>query len=480
MMTDIAPWLEYLITGAVIGGFVVFLAWRFIAYRRRGSTKDPLPRLDRVPREATVVAVHPVSRRPARRRRRAAQASDAGNHDAWLIEVEYADQSGSTIRACLADLIPTGALDRFTVGAKCRVYGFIAPRKSFQREPARDEPAAARCLLTEEHGGIPRAGFDLDGMRARSERPIWPAPRTGSPFLGVMRFVTDGDRWAGEVTGHRTSFPGDPRAVWTRALKDPARPLRRPRKPPRPESVAEVARWEDPDGFGRTELYYAPSFWVFLPLVALGVLIWGIITDPGDGWTGNLFDEDTSGNPWNFWLVWVAVAIWLLIAIGVLVLRVSLTSAVRADNQWILQHGVPCSIHRSPHLRSGGEGEAWPTLIGIDHRLADEQAARIHRALHDWLSDNEVRADLDGGIMRDRTVLSSREIFGDQAAGGYYIESSAGLSMASDFDTHEWVLITEPRDPESGQLSVTTVPREEKLQKIRRKLRAKHPSVANG
>lgn len=241
--------------------------------------------------------------------------------------------------------------------------------------------------------------------------------------------------------------------------------------PPRPESVAEIAKWEDPDSFGRTELYYAPIFWVCLPLIALGFLIWGIVTDPGEGWTGNLFDEDASGNLWNFWLIWVAVIVWLLIAIGVLVFRASLTSDVRAENEWIFEHGVPCSIHRSPHLRRGAEGGGWATLIAIDHRLPDDEAARIYRALHAWLSDDEVDADLDDEVMRERTVLSSREIFGDAAAGGYYVESSSGLSTASDIDAHRWVLITEPRDKASGRLTVTTVPTDAKRQKIRRKLR---------
>ena len=34
------------------------------------------------------------------------------------------------------------------------------------------------------------------------------------------------------------------------------------------------------------------------------------ITDPGDGWTGNLFDDSPSGNLWNYWLIWAAVAVW--------------------------------------------------------------------------------------------------------------------------------------------------------------------------
>ena len=472
--TAALPWLEYVVMGVVIGGFLTFIVVRIVLTRGQGSMTDPLPRLDRTVRAATVVAVHAV---PPRTRRRSSlrRREAAANHDVWLIEVEYTDAAGHQHRACLADLIPTRALERFTIGAACRVYGFEAPHTRFQTDAAPAAPAAERCLLAEEHGGVERAGFDLDGVRAKFERQLWSVTRAGSPFLGVMAFVTDTDRWQGEVIGHRTSFPGDPRGVWARAHRGPAPSLERSRDVPRPESVAEVAKWEDPNGFGRTELYHAPIFWVCLPLAALGFLIWGTVTDPGDGWTGNLFDDDTIGNLWNYWLVWVAVAIWLLIAIGVLALRVYVASEVRADNQWIYEHGVPWAIHVSPFMRSGGEGESWPTFIGTDHRVPDEKAARIHAALRSWLSNAEVQWELDSGSLQTRSVITSQELFGADAAGGGYIASVPGFGSADHFAAHEWVLLTEPRDGDGGanEPTVTTVPLEEKRQKIRRKLRTK-------
>lgn len=466
------PALEEVIMGVVIGGFLTFIVVRLVVTHHQGSETDPLPRLDRTARTATVVAVHPVPPR-TRRRSRLRRREAAANHDVWLIEVEYADAAGHQHRACLADVIPARALDRFSVGAACRVYGFQAPHTRFQTDAAPGAPAAERCLLTEEHGGVERAGFDLDGVRARFERQIWPTSREGSPFLGIMAFVTDADRWQGEVIGHRASFPGDPRGVWARAHRGLAPSIERSSDVPRPESVEEVAKWEDPDSFGRTELYHAPIFWVCLPLAALGFLIWGTITDPGDGWTGNLFDDDSTGNIWNYWLVWVAVAIWLLIAIGVLVLRVYVASEVRADNRWIYQHGAPWTIHVSPLARSGGEGETWPTFIGIDRRMPDEKAARIHAALRSWLSDAEVQHELDSGSLQTRSVIRSEELFGDDAAGGCFISSVPGFGSADHFAAHEWVLLTEPRDGQGGEPTVTTVPLEEKRQKIRRKLRAK-------
>jgi len=473
------PWLEYVIMGLAIGGFLTFVVVRIVVDRRRGSTIDPLPRLDRDPRTATVVAMHPALQpRHARRRMRRPAPEHTENVDTWLIEVEYIDAAGHPCRACLADVIPTSALDRFSMGARCRVYGFEAPHTRFQMDATPGAPAPERCLLAEEHGGVQRVGFDLDGVRARSERQIWPAPRSGSPFLGAMAFVTDNDRWQGEVTGRRTSFPGDARAVWTKVSMERVPPLRRPHDVPRPESVAEIAKWEDPDGFGRTELYHAPIFWVCLPLAALGFLIWGTITDPGDGWTANLFDDEATGNPWNFWLVWVGVVVWLLIAIGVLLIRVAVASEVRADNQWIYEHGVPWTIQLSPYARSGAEGESWPTFIATDHRLSDERAAKIHAAFRSWLSDAEVQWELDSGALQRRSVIRSEELFGDAVTGGCYIASVPGFGSADHFAAHEWVLLTEPRDRDGDRDTadepiVTTVPLEEKRQKIRRKLRAK-------
>lgn len=85
-----------------------------------------------------------------------------------------------------------------------------------------------------------------------------------------------------------TQWPGDPALVWEHTSTGLVSDLERPRDVPRPESVEEIARWEDPDCFGRTELYCVPIFWVFLPVAALVYLIWGTVTDPGDGWTTSI------------------------------------------------------------------------------------------------------------------------------------------------------------------------------------------------
>jgi len=290
-----------------------------------------------------------------------------------------------------------------------------------------------------------------------------------------------------------TLWPGDPSTLWEQASTARVPKLVRPREVPRPESVDEVAKWDDPDGFGRTELYYAPIFWVFLPVVALGFLIYGAITNAeGIGWTANIFDETVQGGPWNFWLVWVGVLLWLLIAVGVLMLRAGLVAPeVRKDNAWIYAHGITCDIHRSPFGWSDGEGGSTPTWIAIDHRVPDEQADRIVCAFQVWLSDDEVQGNLEYGPLRDHAVIASSELFGEKAAGGYFVGMIPAFATAEELEKYRWVIVTRPRTDESGNIitkngsvdactesewrhaSVTTVPAPKELRKFRDQLRRK-------
>lgn len=293
-------------------------------------------------------------------------------------------------------------------------------------------------------------------------------------------------------TPSETQWPGDPVTVWEQALTARVPRLVRPREVPWPESVDEVAKWDDPDGFGRTELYHAPIFWVFLPVVALGFLIYGAITNAdGSGWTANIFDETVQGGPWNFWLVWVGILLWLLIALGVLVLRAGfVASEVRKDNAWIYAHGIACDIHRSPFDWSDGEGGSTPTWIAIDHRVPDEQARRIVCAFQVWLSHAEVQGNLEFGSLREHAVIASSELFGEEAAGGYFVGRISEIWTVDNAEQYHWVLITPPRPDETGdstsnsgqtdavpetqwwqRASITTVPPEEKLLKFRARLR---------
>lgn len=288
-----------------------------------------------------------------------------------------------------------------------------------------------------------------------------------------------------------TQWPGDPSTVWEQTLTARVPKLLRPGEMPRPQSIDEVAKWEDPDGFGRTELYHAPIFWVFLPVAALAFLIYGAITNAdGSGWTANIFDETVQGGPWNFWLVWVGVLLWLLIAVGVLALRAGLVAPeVRKDNAWIFAHGIPCDIHLSPFGWSDGEGGTTPTWIAIDHRVPDEQAGRIVCAFQVWLSHEKVQGNLEYGPLREHAVIASSELFGEEAAGGYFVGRISAFGTASELEKYRWVIVTPPRPDESGDIitkngsieagaesgwrhaSVTTVPPLKELRKFREKLR---------
>ncbi|MFH9492235.1 hypothetical protein ACH4LZ_22940 [Streptomyces halstedii] len=50
-------------------------------------------------------------------------------------------------------------------------------------------------------------------------------------------------------------LPGRPATVWHPVTERPVTDLVRPREVLRPESVEEVATWEDPDGVGKVEIY---------------------------------------------------------------------------------------------------------------------------------------------------------------------------------------------------------------------------------
>ncbi|MCQ9386973.1 hypothetical protein NQ038_09175 [Brevibacterium sp. 50QC2O2] len=105
-------------------------------------------------------------------------------------------------------------------------------------------------------------------------------------------------------------------------------------------------------------------------------MIWGSIADPRDGWTGTFFPVENNEPPWNFGLGWAAVTVWLLIMVGVLVVRLSVFRGLRAENRWVFEHGVPYSIHRSSVDYDDGETSGWPTYIALNHRL-DGSVAKI-------------------------------------------------------------------------------------------------------
>lgn len=476
---DLPLWAWFVIGGAVCIPLTIGLL-SFIRNRLRGTTDDPLPKLVSGPVLAVVRAIHPAPLPVWNRRhtsligkifdwsRSLAPAAQHEAyvrsliHDAWLIEVEYIGDE--RITACLADVIPGSELNRFEIGMEIEVRCFKEPRTRLRADGESNAPATMRCLLAEQYSDVPRAGFDLDGVRARVERERWSAVRAGSPFFGTMKFKTERSPFEGEVQGEQQSFPADPQSIWA-ATSHPPLVSRRVENVPRPESVEEVGLWEDSHGFARTELIHAPIFWVCLPVAAIVFLGYEAVTDPtGQGWGKHFFGESVDAWPtWFVWSVWIGVFVWLFIAVGVLVVRLWVRREVLADNMWIFEHGVPCTIHRAPYSRSSGEGDSFPTFIALDYRLDRLQAARIHEALRTWIS--KVGED----SLSD--IIPAERLFGPAANGGWYLPSIPGFGSAEDFAAHQWVLITNPKDPEETLPTVTTVPQGETLRRLRTKAR---------
>jgi len=466
------PWWVWLIVGGLVGAILIFVVTRVILVQRMGTTDAPLPRLVAEPVSAVVRAVHPAPL-PAWNRR---HSSAIGRfldwcrslapaavheayvrsliHDAWLIEVEYATESGEAIRACLADVLPGSALPRFAVGAEVSVRCFEKPRTRLRATAGPEAPATMRCLLAEEYTDTERAGYDLDGLRARAERVRWSAPRKGSPFLGVMKFATADDPFGGEVRSARRSYPADPQAVWAQTSRQ-APPVPRPEEAPVPESVQEVRLWEDADSFARAQLIAAPIFWVCLPLAAIGFL-WFVTVD-----------EASTEEPDGFiWVLWPAAFVWLLVSVGVLVFRLSIRRQDLASHHRIYRDGILHTLHRAPWDISGGEGESTPTFIALDHWLDDRAAARIHEALRSWIT---AVTSVDTSCLNE--IISAERLFGTQARGGWYLPYIPGFGTAEEFAAHQWVLITAPSGPEEPYPLVTTVPHGKRFQRMRAKAR---------
>ncbi|WP_341258324.1 MULTISPECIES: hypothetical protein [Gordonia] len=191
--------------------------------------------------------------------------------------------------------------------------------------------------------------------------------------------------------------------------------LERPSVVPGPESAVEVGRWADSEDLRRTELVYAPAFWVLLPLAAIAFLVHQAVTDPtGAGW--NIAFNGESRDTWPSWVpwgAWIGVSVWLLAAIGVLLFRLSILRDLQAENRWIYEHGVAHSIHRASIDYDDGE-DTWATYIALDHRVHDKQAETIHRAFEEWLRST-------GLPPAGSAPISSAALFGPQMKGGYFI-----------------------------------------------------------
>lgn len=369
---------------ALVIGLIAFM-FIFLALVRRaeGTTHKPLPALDRTPRTATVVAV-----------------------TAHEIQVDYTDATGGVRREHLADLVAGADRDRFTVGSTWQVYGF--------------EKSRGRCLLTETHDDVQRGGYNLDRLRVRKERQRFPA-RAGSPILGAMRVA--GESGGGEgVSGHRMSWPGDPASAWAEAATM-AKRLTRPRPVPRIESIEDVAR-NDESNF-RTITWGAPIFWVCLALAFLGLLVFGAI--------------DGSDIPLPFW---VAAVVAVVVTVGILVFRATVYPRVyRESLTRELTDGILCDVYDSPLTIPGSDSDTTTNIL-IDVRVPLPQAMRIVQALEIWGR----RPESHGAWGQEPNVISyytltSAELFGEEAAGGYLTRICSAVPG-------EWALVSPSDDDE--------------------------------
>lgn len=154
-----------------------------------------------------------------------------------------------------------------------------------------------------------------------------------------------------------SSEPSDQAEIRVSRSESPRARLVRPRDVPRPESVDEVSMWPGSEDLRSTVLVYAPAFWVALPLAALCFLIQQPLTDPtGAGWSITINGESRDSWPGGVpWLASIGVSVWLLIAVGVLLLRLSVLRDRRAENEWIYTRGVAHSIHRASVDLDDGE-----------------------------------------------------------------------------------------------------------------------------
>lgn len=306
---------------------------------------------------------------------------------------------------------------------------------------------------------------------AGQEEPWWMWLVPAALVLGLVIRVVWVWRHGGFRDAEETSQDGDGpeepinAEVWARAMAVHSPRFVRPIDVPRPESVEEVSVWAGHQGFRRTELLYAPAFWVLLPLAAIGFLIHQTITDPtGANVNITIGGESVDSWPaWLIWLFWIGAAVWLLVAIGVLLLRLSVLSDLHSENEWAYEHGVAHSLHRTSVDYDDGEVGGWPTYIALDHGLDDKKAARIHEAFEQWLA-------LAGLPPSGSNPISSTRLFGEHAKGGYFILHLPVSETAGVTSQYRWMLIAEPRE-DDGEMIVIPVPVKRQLQKIRAKLR---------
>ncbi|WP_156954005.1 hypothetical protein [Brachybacterium phenoliresistens] len=227
------------------------------------------------------------------------------------------------------------------------------------------------------------------------------------------------------------SWPGDPAAAWAAAAVADGPELTAGRAarpcPPRLDTLEEVAAHLSP----RITGYHLRALVLLLPGLVLGLVL---VVRPGR------MDALMAQGP-------TAVAAWVL-CLGLvlaapvcwLVGRALFESRLRAASERALRDGVLCEVLDPGASRPAGSGFEGPQIL-LETDLDPQRAARIRQALASYArAEGAHRAFEAGPGEVARSVLTSAELFGPQAAGGY-LARGAGLEAGA------WALVLPAEAP---------------------------------
>ncbi|MFB7915429.1 hypothetical protein [Streptomyces sp. NPDC056061] len=223
------------------------------------------------------------------------------------------------------------------------------------------------------------------------------------------------------------AWPADPASAWAESRSAP-RTIARTRPVPRLDTAEDV---------GAHLQSAVLSTWgppIVVLVLDLG-FIWLLATHPND--VPEFFAA--RANPAVLWSVAVlglvvAPVLWWLLRLGAGV-------QLAHECEQVMRAGVLCDVFASPLSWSSGDGET-DTRILIDATVPDDRAARILAAL--TLCASRPGAEHAFGPEPGWTLyiaVTSAELFGDEAAGGYLVRD---LSASPG----EWALLIPEEEPE--------------------------------
>lgn len=227
------------------------------------------------------------------------------------------------------------------------------------------------------------------------------------------------------------SWPGDPAAAWAAAAGADGPELAAGRaarpSPPSLDTLEEVAAHLSP----RITGYRLRALVLLLPGLVLGLVL---VVRPGR--MDALMDQGpTAIAAW-------ALCVGLVLAAPVcwLVGRALFETRLRAASERALRDGVLCEVLDPGASRPMGTAFEGPQIL-LETDLDPLRAARIRQALASYArAEGTHRAFEAGPGELARSVLTSAELFGPQAAGGYLVRG-AGLQAGA------WALVLPAEAP---------------------------------